>query len=166
MNSTPRIPVFYSFHYANDVFRVQQIRNIGVIDGNTPASANDWEQLKRKGNAAVEKWIDDNMKYRRCVVVLIGAETASREWVKYEIRKAWVDKRGLLGVYIHNLKDPRTGACTKGANPFTGWTQGGRPMADLAPAYDPNPREAYGDISRNLESWINTAVERAKTRTV
>src|SRR5437762_7665001 len=107
-------PVFYSFHFDNDVFRVQQVRNMGVIEGNAPVSANEWEQLKRKGDAAVERWIDDNMKYRRCVVVLIGSGTANRRWVRYEIKKAWDDGRGLLGVYIHNLKCPRAGTCVKG----------------------------------------------------
>ena len=75
--------VFYSFHYGNDVMRVQQIRNMGVIEGNTPVSPNEWEQVKRTGDKAIEKWIDDNMKYRSCVVVLIGSETASRPWVQY-----------------------------------------------------------------------------------
>ena len=60
--------VFYSFHFDNDVMRVQQIRNIGVIEDNKPVSANDWEDVKNGGNAAIEKWIADNMKYRSCVV--------------------------------------------------------------------------------------------------
>ena len=41
-----RIPVFYSFHYTRDVMRVQQIRNIGVLDDNKPVSPNQWEQVK------------------------------------------------------------------------------------------------------------------------
>ena len=53
--------IFYSFHFANDVFRVQQIRNIGALEDNKPVSANDWEEVKKKGDAAIEKWIDDNM---------------------------------------------------------------------------------------------------------
>ena len=28
--------IFYSFHFANDVMRVQQVRNMGVVEGNTP----------------------------------------------------------------------------------------------------------------------------------
>ena len=32
--------IFYSFHYDNDVFRVQQIRNIGALEDNKPVSAN------------------------------------------------------------------------------------------------------------------------------
>lgn len=91
-----RIPVFYSFHFDNDVMRVQQVRNIGVIEGNQPASPNDWEEIKRKGKAAVQNWIDENMKYKRCVIVLVGSETTNREWVRYEIEKAWNDGKALL----------------------------------------------------------------------
>lgn len=157
-------PVFYSFHFDNDVFRVQQIRNMGVIEGNEPVSANDWEQLKRKGDAAVERWIDDNMKYKRCVVVLIGSNTASRPWVKYEIKKAWDDGRGLLGIYIHNLKCPRTGTCVKGRNPFELFNVGGRPMVNLVQVYDPSTWDAYGDIARNMQSWVASAIASAQNR--
>ena len=108
--------IFYSFHYDNDVFRVQQIRNIGAIEGNKPVSANEWETIKRGGDAAIKRWIDDNMKYKSCLVVLIGSETANRPWVDYEIRKAWNDGKGVLGIYIHNLKCPRTGKCKQGYN--------------------------------------------------
>jgi len=39
--------VFYSFHFDNDVMRTQMIRNIGVIEGNTPVSTNKWEEIKK-----------------------------------------------------------------------------------------------------------------------
>lgn len=38
-----KVPVFYSFHFDNDVMCVQQIRNMGMIDGNEPVSKNDRE---------------------------------------------------------------------------------------------------------------------------
>lgn len=159
-----REPTFYSFHFDNDVFRVQQIRNMGVIDGNEPVSPNDWEQLKRKGDAAVERWIDDNMKHKRCVVVLIGSDTASRRWVTYEIEKAWKEKRGLLGVYIHNVKCPRNGTCSKGANPFNNWKVGDQSMANLVRCYDPSSYGAYDEISRSLSTWVTTAINEAQQR--
>ena len=59
--------VFYSFHYKNDVMRVSQIRNIGALEDNKPVSDNDWEEVKRKGDDNVKKWINDNMKYRSCL---------------------------------------------------------------------------------------------------
>jgi hypothetical protein len=159
-----REPVFFSFHFDNDVFRTQQIRNIGAIDGKQPVSANDWEQVKRKGDAAIEKWIEDNMAYTRCVVVLIGSETANRKWVRHEIRKAWQDERGMFGIYIHNLKDPNTGTSSKGANPFDTWRVGDVSMASLIQTYDLPSNDAYGTIARNLQSWVDTSIMQAKNR--
>ena len=159
-----REPVFYSFHYDNDVFRVQQIRNMGVVEGDEPVSPNDWEQLKRKGDASIQKWIDDSMKYKRCIIVLIGSQTASRPWVKYEIKRAWELKKGLCGIYIHNLKCPRNGTCAKGANPFSNWNIGNQSMANLVTCYDPNGWDAYGDISSNLQNWVASAIAQASYR--
>jgi hypothetical protein len=154
-----RVPVFYSFHFDNDVMRVQQIRNIGALEDNKPVSPNDWEEVKKKGAASIEKWIDDNMKYRSCVVVLIGKETAKRPWVKYEIGKAWNDKKGLFGIYIHNLKCPRTGKCSKGSNPFDQFTfDDGRKLSSLVKCYDPNSADAYTDIKNNIEKWVESAI--------
>ncbi|MBP5489437.1 MAG: TIR domain-containing protein [Lachnospiraceae bacterium] len=151
--------VFYSFHYGNDVMRVQQIRNIGQIEDNKPVSANQWESLRRTGDDAIKNWIDENMKYRSCVVVLIGEETATRKWVKYEIQHAWETGKALMGIYIHNLKDPRKGICAKGRNPFNGFKVGNTNMADLVPCYEPDPRDAYYDIRSNLETWIEEAIK-------
>jgi hypothetical protein len=75
----PKRQIFYSFHFANDVMRVQQIRNIGALEDNKPVSENQWEDIKRKGDDAIKRWIDDNMSYRSCVIVLIGTETAERK---------------------------------------------------------------------------------------
>lgn len=156
--------VFYSFHYDNDVMRVQQIRNIGMLDDNKPVSANQWESVKRAGKLAIQKWIDDNMKNRSCVIVLIGSLTYSREWVKYEIEHAWKTGKALMGIYIHNLKDPQTGTCSKGKNPFLNYTVGGVSMANLVPCYDPNNRDAYRDIRDNLELWVENAIRNQKNK--
>ena len=139
--------------------RVQQIRNIGALEENKPVSPNDWEEVKKKGNASIEKWIDDNMKYRSCVVVLVGEETANRQWVKYEIEKAWNDKKGLLGIYVHNLKCPRTGTCSKGANPFEQFTfQNGSKLSSVIKCYDPGSANAYNNIKTSLETWVEEAI--------
>jgi len=150
--------VFYSFHFDNDVMRVQQIRNIGVIEDNKPVSANEWETVRRGSDAAIEKWIEENMKYRECVVVLIGTETANRKWVKHEIKKAWNDGRGLVGVYIHNLRCPRNGIGAQGSNPFDQFTVGNMPLSSIVRCYNPNSWDAYGDIKNNLESWVDEAI--------
>lgn len=151
--------VFYSFHYDNDVFRVQQIRNIGALEDNKPVSANEWESVKRGGEASIKKWIDDNLRYKSCVVVLVGEETANRKWVRYEIEKAWELGKGLVGVYIHNLKDPRTGKSSKGKNPFDQFEfDDGTKLSSVVKCYNPNPNDAYNEIKDNLEDWIEEAI--------
>lgn len=149
--------IFYSFHFDNDVMRVQQVRNMGVVEGNTPVSANDWETIK-KTNAGVEKWIADNMKGTSCTIVLIGSDTYKRPWVKYEIQKAWEEGKGLLGIHIHNLKCPNNGLGKKGPNPFDDFTfkRGGKIMVPAV--YDPSASDAYGVISKNLPTWIENAI--------
>ncbi|MDF2651223.1 MAG: molecular chaperone Tir [Paenibacillus sp.] len=154
-----KTPVFYSFHFDKDVMRVQQIRNIGSIDGNPPTSPNEWETLKRTGKKAVEDWIDKNMKYKKCVIVLIGSETASRPWVEHEIIKAWNDGKALFGIYIHNLKCPRNGTSKKGRNPFDLIKfNDGRTLSSVVPSYDPCSVNTYQDIANNISSWIDHAI--------
>src|SRR5258708_16971063 len=106
---------FYSFHFDNDAWRAQQVRKMGVLGSNEPVSPNDWEEVKRGGNAAIQKWIADQMKGRTCAVVLVGSQTASRQWVRYQIVKAWSD--GLGGV------DSRDSLL--GANQIQGFFLGG-----------------------------------------
>lgn len=149
--------IFYSFHFNNDVMRVQQVRNMGLVEGNTPVSPNEWETIK-KSDATVEKWIDDNMKGKSCVVVLIGSQTYARPWVKYEIKKAWEDGKGLLGIHIHNLKCPNNGTCEMGPNPFASITFKRGNQVIVPAVYNPNSSDAYGDIAKNLSTWVEHAV--------
>ena len=157
-NQVAKRQVFYSFHFDNDVMRVQQIRNMGIIEGDEPVSPNTWEQLKLK-HRGVEKWIDENMNYKSCTIVLIGIETWKRPWVKYEIQKAWNDGKGLYGIYIHNLKDPKKGTCAQGTNPFTQFDfRKKNGYSAIIPVYNPNIFDAYGDIKNNLDKWSDEAV--------
>lgn len=151
--------VFYSFHYENDVFRVQQIRNIGALEDNKPVSPNEWESVKRRGEASIKEWIDNNLRYKSCVIVLVGEETANRKWVQYEIKKAWELGKGLVGIHIHNLKDPITGKSSKGKNPFDQFAfDDGIKLSSVVKCYNPNPNDAYNEIKDNLEDWIEEAI--------
>src|SRR5262249_15890658 len=116
------------------------------------------------GAKAIQNWIDANMDRRQCVIVLIGSETADRRWVQYEIAKAWNDGRGLFGIHIHNLKDPRTGTSAKGPNPFSRLTLNHAPLADFVRRYDPHPMYPYQDIADNIEAWVEAAIAEAKRR--
>lgn len=150
--------VFYSFHFDNDVFRVQLIRNMHVLAGKEPVEPNAWEQI-RKSDQSIQRWIDTNMAEADAVVVLIGKDTYSRPWVKYEIQQAWRTGKPLLGVHIHNLDSMGKGGCAKGRNPFDHFTyqRNGKPV-DAPPAYDPHWLDAYNDIAKNLPGWVSKAM--------
>lgn len=157
---------FYSFHYTPDNWRASQVRNMGIVEGNRPASDNDWETVKRGGDSAIQKWIDDQILGKSVVIVLIGQNTAGRKWIKYEIKKAWEDNKGVLGVYIHNLKDKDGKQSTKGKNPFDDFRIDGKSMSGVVSVYDPpfsTSTYVYEHIKNNLADWIENAIEiRAK----
>lgn len=156
--------VFYSFHFDNDVWRVSQIRNIGAIEDNKPVSANEWEEVKKKGEKSIQNWIDDHLKYRSCTIVLVGEKTSKRKWINYEIKKSWNDGKGLLGIYIHNLKDSKGEKSEKGDNPFDNFVVGDdkKKLSNFVKCYDPpytSSSNVYNYIAENIENWVEDAIE-------
>lgn len=150
--------VFYSFQFDKDVLRVQQIRNMGVIDGDEPVSPNRWEEIRRT-DEGVKRWITENLQRKTCLVVLIGEKTAASKWVRFEILKAWEMGIPVVGVRIHNLKCPRTGVGVYGVNPFSSLTLKRANGSVYTPkVYDPSANDAYGIIKANLAGWIETAI--------
>jgi hypothetical protein len=127
---------------------------------------NRWEKLVAQGPDAVKQWINTEMKHKSCVIVLIGSETADRDWINYEIKKGWSDGKGVFGVYIHNMKGADKKQSRMGLNPFDFISLGGRRMSEIVQAYNPpfnESKEVYDHIRGSLDSWIEEAI---KTRRV
>jgi hypothetical protein len=140
------------------------VRNINALEGNPLATPNAWEEVKRKGDAAIQKWIDDEMKGRSCAIVLVGAQTANRKWVIHEISKAWNDGRGVLGVRINKLLNSSGQASTAGTNPFDKitFTNTQKTLSPVAPLKTPagaDSKATYATIAANIEDWIEEAIE-------
>ena len=153
--------VFTSFHYIPDNWRASQVRNMGKIEGNGIVSSNKWEEVTKGGNAAIEKWIDENMSGKSCVVLFVGENTAGRKWIDYEIKKAWSDKRGLVGIHVHNLKDSAGNQANKGGNPFEHFTVGEKKLSSVIKCYNPpysSSQNVYDYIKENIEAWIDEAI--------
>jgi len=155
--------VFYSFHYKPDNWRAAQVRNIGTVEGNRPATDNEWETVKRGGDAAIRRWIDGQLSGKSCALVLIGEDTAGRKWIDYEIETAWNSKKGVVGVHIHNLKNILGNKAKKGRNPFETFTLGTSRtrLSTVVKAYDPPfsaSKDVYDYIARNLVKWVEEAV--------
>lgn len=156
--------VFYSFHYKPDCWRVSQVRNIGAIEGNKPAPDNDWETIAKTGEDAIKKWIKDQMMYRSCTVVLVGKETANRKWINHEIIQSWNAKMGIVGIYIHGLKNRDGYITNQGNNPFDYIQYGdsGKKLSSMVKCYNPtgnNSKEKYDWIARNLSAMVEEAIK-------
>jgi hypothetical protein len=154
--------VFFSFHYERDIRRVTQVRNSWVVRLNGEAQPfydkAQWENIKRSG---VEKWIEEQLKGTSVTVILIGAETYYRPWVRHEIKRSYKLGKGILAIHIHNIKDPLTGTGSVGLNPLDYWTidQNGKKVSfsSLYKTYDWVKDDGYN----NFASWIEFAAKAA-----
>lgn len=156
--------IFTSFDYDVDNWRVQQVLQMGAVTGDSLVTAQEWESVKRQTKAAIEKWIHDQMLRKSAVVVLVGSKTASSDWVDYEIRKAWRDRRPLTGIRIHGLKDRNQRTSSSGPDPFANVSlENGRTLDSYITLHNPfglDSQAVYNSIATNLDGWIASAVKR------
>lgn len=156
---------FFSFHYERDIWRACVVRNSWVTKPDREDTGfwdeSLWEAAKKKGDDAIRRMIDEGLKGTSVTVVLIGTETWDREWVRYEIVESHNRGNGLLGVYIHNIKNQNESTDTQGNNPFDYLyiDQNGRRvyLSQLYPTYD----YVRGNGYNNLGAWIEAAAKAA-----
>ena len=164
MVNSPKRRAFYSFHYKEDNWRASQVRNIGSIEGNRPATDNDWEEVKRGGDTAIKNWIKGQMKGKSCTIVLVGTDTANRKWINYEISESWKEGMGVVGIHIYGLKDMNGFTSRMGSNPFSAVKVPGtqKLMSTVVKCYNPpggNSNEKYDWIARNLSKMVEEAID-------
>ena len=150
--------VFFSFHYDRDISRVNIVRNSGFLQQETGFIDHSlWEKSKLSGEAALEKLIDDGLKGASVTAVLIGAETAGRKWVDYEILNSWNKGKAVIGIRIHQLKNFSGHTDISGSNPFDKFTfeeAGAKvPLSRNVKIYDWVDDDGYN----NFSSWIDAA---------
>lgn len=151
--------VFFSFHYVHDNWRAAQIRNAGVVEGNKRVSDNQWESYA--DTASIKKWVDSQLAGASCTIVLIGSHTAESEWIHYEIKKSWDEGKGLLGIYVHKLKDQYGKQSPKGKNPFDNININGRILSNVVKSYNPphdDSKDAYHYVKSKIAEWIEDAI--------
>lgn len=158
--------VFFSFEYSKDYWRASQVRNMGKVDKSSTFCDNDWEEVRKLSDWSIKRWIDSQLKMRSCLVVLIGSTTSTRQWVKYEIEKAYEMKKGIVGIYIHNLKDSQGNQSNKGCNPFYSlFTDDGHRLSNYVTCFESSYKTSkyvYDDIYNNMEKLIEDAILNAK----
>lgn len=142
--------IFFSFHYARDAWRVMNVRKstaIASFDKTPFYDKAQWEEIKRKGDTAIQNWIEQQLSGTSVTVVLIGTETHSRRWVKYEIKRSIELGKGLIGVHINGIKDQNGNTEDLGPNPL--------------PAGYPTYKWNKDDGAKRLGEWVEKAAKAA-----
>ena len=139
--------VFFSFDW-DDVWRSNPVRNSWVIKGNKASGFKDSAEIeaaKKSSAVAIKNWIDNQLSNTSVTCVLIGSQTYNSRWVRYEINESMSRGNGLLGVYIHGIKDQNGFISAQGLNPL--------PNSLLYKTYDWFADNGY----ENLGDWIEEA---------
>lgn len=155
---------FFSFHYKRDAVRAGQVRNSNVVTSKGIETSEfidkaAWESIKLGGEKAIKDWIAKQLHGTSVTVVLIGAETSKRKWIKYEIDESLKRGNGLLAIYIHNCLNFDRKCDLKGVNPFSNLTitKNGvtKRLSEIYKTYD----WINDDGRANLGVWIEDAAK-------
>jgi len=141
---------FFSFYYDDDIWRATNVRKCGALSSGDIEfiDASLWEEAQAKGEATVKALIDAALARATVTAVLIGANTASRKWVKYEISESIRLGKGLFGVHVYRIKDQNSKESAQGANPL--------PAGYPVYLWNTNKGE------ENLGKWVDAAFDAAK----
>lgn len=139
------------------------MRSIGSIEGNKAATDNDWESIAQAGETAIKNWIAAQMKGRSCTVVMVGENTANRKWINYEIVQSWGKGMGVVGIYVHGLKNSEGEISPMGKNPFDfiDYNNTGKKLSSIVKCCKPagsNSKECYEWIKQHLANEVEEAI--------
>lgn len=154
--------IFYSFDHGRDHFRASLVRNLDILPSNTPLPGSAWSMIKQRGEHSIKSWIDTQMQFRACVVVLIGKRTSKKKWVNYELGQAWDEGLGVVGLRVHGVKNMLGLTSKKGENPFDLLLEedSGEKLSKIVKCYDP-PAGSRQEICNWIAAHLREVVEEA-----
>lgn len=152
--------VFFSFHYQQDIHRVRYIRSpqfyarnyelAGFWDGSIEETHPTFDRHQ------IKQLINGTLYGTSVTVVLIGKYTSDSRWVRYEIKQSYRRNNGLIGIYIHKLRNKHDQIDSKGENPFEYIKDvDGELLSYSVQTYDWFDDEA----KHNIGNWIEEAAQ-------
>lgn len=98
--------VFIS-HYGKDDESVQSLKSLLSTNGYTlkNSSIDSTKPNDASNEEYIKSLLRDKMKWAGSVIVLIGPETHTRDWVNWEIDLAYRLGKPIIGVFIQGAKD-------------------------------------------------------------
>lgn len=158
--------MYFAFHYQYDIWRINQVRNSWLTKPDRQTAgffdASLWEKVKKEGDIAIKRMINAGLEGTSVTAFLLGAETANRRWVKYELEKSFERGNGLLAIHIHKLRNSGGMESTKGTNILDLYTTkvNGRDihLSSIYHTYDWVGNNGY----LNFANWVEEAARIAR----
>ncbi len=142
-----RTRVFFSFYYSRDRHRTRQVMDRWLAEPGAEATPfiarGELERMIHEGLPAIYRWVEEEVAQADVCVALIGADTAGRHFVEYEVAQAIRQGKPLLGVTIHGVPDHEGRVDPPGRNP----------LFPIFPVYDWVEDDGPGHLPR----WIEEA---------
>lgn len=115
--------VFFSFYYQDVVdFRANVVRQHWLTKPDREAAgffdASIWGNAKLSGDVGIKRVINSGLDGTSVTCVLVGSETYSRRWVRYEVMKSFRRGNALLAVHINSIKGRDQNVKQSGPNPL------------------------------------------------
>ena len=115
--------VFFSFYYQDVIdFRANVVRQHWLTKPDREAAgffdASIWSNAKLSGDVGIKRVINSGLDGTTVTCVLVGSETYSRRWVRYEILKSFRKGNSLLAVHINSIKGRDQSIKPAGPNPL------------------------------------------------
>ena len=106
--ATIKRKVYFAFRF-KDIMRVNNVRQSGKVGFDQEGNPRDfydrsiWESSSSTNPESLKRLMRDGVEHSSVVCVLNCTYTWESRWVKYEIARAVIDKKGLLTVHIAGL---------------------------------------------------------------
>jgi hypothetical protein len=101
--------VYFAFHYQDVIdFRANVVRKHNFAEGVKSAGYYDysiWEETKKTSPLALKKLINSELENTSVTVVLVGSDTWSRRWVRYEIFESIRRGNHVFGIHLIVLRE-------------------------------------------------------------
>ena len=114
-------------HYGKDDEHVQSLKSRlkekGYNVRNFSIDSTKHKDGRKPSEAFINRLLDIRIKNSGTLICLLGPETSTRKWVNYEIRKAHLEGKRIVGVYTHGNKDnvDLPESFKKYGGPLIGW---------------------------------------------
>lgn len=126
MEEKKRHNVFIS-HHGKDDAQVQNLKKRLAEKGykvcNYSVDSTKHKDGRRPSDAVIQRYLRRQITWAGTLICLIGKETHSRPWVNYEIRKAYLQGKKIVGIFSHgnNNAVELPEAFKKYGGPTMGW---------------------------------------------